>query len=168
MCIVSLVTMVEATGDVLAIGEITESEIDNHRIADTLRADGAATIIGGIFNTFQYTAFAQNIGVLSITGVRSRWVTAAAGGMLLILGLIPKTAALVAAIPAPVLGGAGIALFGMVAASGVRTLSKVKFTESNVIVWVFRWHWHCFPRYRRSYSPGYRHGHKRSWPQVSA
>lgn len=134
MCIVSLVTMVEATGDVLAIGEITESEIDNHRIADTLRADGAATVIGGIFNTFQYTAFAQNIGVLSITGVRSRWVTAAAGGMLLILGLIPKTAALVAAIPAPVLGGAGIALFGMVAASGVRTLSKVKFTESNVIV----------------------------------
>lgn len=134
MCIVSLVTMVEATGDVLAIGEITETKIDNQRIADTLRADGAATVLGGIFNTFQYTAFAQNIGVLSITGVRSRWVTAAAGGMLLILGLIPKTAALVAAIPAPVLGGAGIALFGMVAASGVRTLSKVKFTESNVIV----------------------------------
>lgn len=134
MCIVSLVTMVEATGDVLAIGEITDTPIDDRRIADTLRADGAATVLGGIFNTFQYTAFAQNIGVLSITGVRSRWVTAVAGGMLIILGLIPKTAALVAAIPAPVLGGAGIALFGMVAASGVRTLSKVKFTESNVIV----------------------------------
>lgn len=134
MLIVSLVTMVEATGDVLAIGEITETEVDDRRIADTLRADGAATVLGGIFNTFQYTAFAQNIGVLSITGVRSRWVTAAAGGMLVVLGLIPKSAALVAAIPAPVLGGAGIALFGMVAASGVRTLSKVKFTESNVIV----------------------------------
>nr|WP_120492824.1 nucleobase:cation symporter-2 family protein [Corynebacterium lactis] len=134
MCIVSLVTMVEATGDVLAIAEITESDVDNRRIADTLRADGAATVLGGIFNTFQYTAFAQNIGVLSITGVRSRWVTATAGAMLIVLGLIPKTAALVAAIPAPVLGGAGIALFGMVAASGVRTLSKVKFTESNVIV----------------------------------
>lgn len=134
MCIVSLVTMVEATGDVLAIGEVTDVEIDNQRIADTLRADGAATILGGVFNTFQYTAFAQNIGVLSITGVRSRWVTATAGAMLIVLGLIPKTAALVAAIPAPVLGGAGIALFGMVAASGVRTLSKVKFTESNVIV----------------------------------
>lgn len=134
MCIVSLVTMVEATGDVLAIGEITESKVDDRRIADTLRADGAATVLGGIFNTFQYTAFAQNIGVLSITGVRSRWVTTAAGGMLMILGLIPKTAALVAAIPAPVLGGAGIALFGMVAASGVRTLSTVKFTESNIIV----------------------------------
>lgn len=134
MCIVSLVTMVEATGDVLAIGEVTGVNIDNRRIADTLRADGAATVLGGVFNTFQYTAFAQNIGVLSITGVRSRWVTATAGAMLIILGLIPKTAALVAAIPAPVLGGAGIALFGMVAASGVRTLSKVKFTDSNIIV----------------------------------
>lgn len=134
MCIVSLVTMVEATGDVLAIGEITGAEVDDRRIADTLRADGAATVLGGVFNTFQYTAFAQNIGVLSITGVKSRWVTAAAGGMLMVLGLIPKTAALVAAIPAPVLGGAGLALFGMVAASGVRTLSTVRFTESNIIV----------------------------------
>lgn len=134
MCIVSLVTMVEATGDVLAIGEITGKDVDDRRIADTLRADGAATVLGGIFNTFQYTAFAQNIGVLSITGVKSRWVTACAGAMLIVLGLIPKTAAVVAAIPAPVLGGAGIALFGMVAASGVRTLSKVKFTESNIIV----------------------------------
>ncbi|MBV7295367.1 purine permease [Corynebacterium sp. TAE3-ERU12] len=134
MCIVSLVTMVEATGDVLAIGEITDTDVDDRRIADTLRADGAATVLGGVFNTFQYTAFAQNIGVLSITGVKSRWVTAAAGGMLIVLGLIPKTAAIIAAIPAPVLGGAGLALFGMVAASGVRTLSKVQFTESNILV----------------------------------
>ena len=134
MCIVSLVTMVESTGDVLAIGEITDSKVDDRRVADTLRADGAATVLGGIFNTFQYTVFAQNIGVLSLTRVKSRWVTAAAGGMLIILGLLPKTAALVAAIPAPVLGGAGLALFGMVAASGVRTLTKVKFTESNLIV----------------------------------
>lgn len=134
MCIVSLVTMVEATGDILAIGEITETKVDNRRIADGLRADGAATVLGGIMNTFQYTAFAQNIGVLSITGVRTRWVTAIAGGMLIVLGLIPKTAAVVAAIPAPVLGGAGLALFGMVAASGVRTLSTVKFNSSNIMV----------------------------------
>ncbi|MBY0788251.1 purine permease [Corynebacterium sp. L28] len=134
MCIVSLVTMVEATGDIVAIGEITESRIGDKRIADGLRADGAATVLGGIFNTFQYTAFAQNIGVLSITGVRSRWVTSVAGGMLIVLGLIPKTASVVAAIPAPVLGGAGIALFGMVAASGVRTLSTVRFNSSNILV----------------------------------
>ena len=85
-------------------------------------------------NTFQYTAFAQTIGVLSITGVKSRYVTASAGGILIVLGLLPKAAEVIAAIPAPVLGGAGIALFGTVAASGVRTLSKVTFTNTNI--WV--------------------------------
>ena len=125
MCIVSLVTMVEATGDVLAIGEATQTPITKRRIADALRADGFATVLGGCMNTFQYTAFAQNIGVLSITGVKSRYVTASAGGILIVLGLLPKAAEVIAAIPAPVLGGAGIALFGTVAASGVRTLSKV-------------------------------------------
>ena len=134
MCIVSLVTMVEATGDVLAIGEATQTPITKRRIADALRADGFATVLGGCMNTFQYTAFAQNIGVLSITGVKSRYVTASAGGILIVLGLLPKAAEVIAAIPAPVLGGAGIALFGTVAASGVRTLSKVTFTNTNI--WV--------------------------------
>lgn len=134
MCIVSLVTMVEATGDVLAIGEATQTPITKRRIADALRADGFATVLGGFMNTFQYTAFAQNIGVLSITGVKSRYVTASAGGILIVLGLLPKAAEVIAAIPAPVLGGAGIALFGTVAASGVRTLSKVTFTNTNI--WV--------------------------------
>ncbi|WQD13175.1 MAG: nucleobase:cation symporter-2 family protein [Lawsonella clevelandensis] len=134
MCIVSLVTMVEATGDVLAIGEATQTPITKRRIADALRADGFATMLGGFMNTFQYTAFAQNIGVLSITGVKSRYVTASAGGILIVLGLLPKAAEVIAAIPAPVLGGAGIALFGTVAASGVRTLSKVTFTNTNI--WV--------------------------------
>lgn len=134
MCIVSLVTMVEATGDVLAIGEATNTPITKRRIADALRADGCATILGSLMNTFQYTAFAQNIGVLSITGVKSRYVTASAGGILIVLGLLPKAAEIIAAIPAPVLGGAGIALFGTVAASGVRTLSKVTFTNTNI--WV--------------------------------
>ena len=131
MCIVSLVTMVEATGDVLAIGEATQTPITKRRIADALRADGFATMLGGFMNTFQYTAFAQNIGVLSITGVKSRYVTASAGGILIVLGLLPKAAEVIAAIPAPVLGGA---LFGTVAASGVRTLSKVTFTNTNI--WV--------------------------------
>ena len=67
MCIVSLVTMVEATGDVLAIGEITGKDV-NDGIADTLRADGAATVLGGIFNTFQYTAFAQNLEFSRLLG----------------------------------------------------------------------------------------------------
>ena len=91
-------------------------------------------MIGGIFNTFPYTAFAQNVGLVAITGVRTRHVATVAGMLLILLGLLPKMAAVVEGIPLPVLGGAGVALFGMVAASGVRTLSKVKFTNTNILV----------------------------------
>jgi xanthine/uracil permease len=70
-----------------------------------------------------------------MTRVRSRWVVAAAGGILVVLGLLPKLGAVVAAIPAPVLGGAGLVMFGTVAASGVRTLARVDFRgNSNLTV----------------------------------
>lgn len=134
MCIVALVIMTETTGDILAIGEIVDVKIDSRRLADGLRADGLSTTLGGIFNTFPYTAFAQNVGLVSITGVRSRYVATFAGGVLILLGLTPKMGAIVEGIPQPVLGGAGIALFGMVAASGVRTLSTVKFNNKNILV----------------------------------
>jgi xanthine permease len=134
MCIVALVIMTETTGDILAIGQIVDVPIDQRRLADGLRADGLSTVIGGVFNTFPYTAFAQNVGLVSITGVRSRYVATFAGGVLLLLGLTPKMGAIVEGIPLPVLGGAGIALFGMVTASGVRTLSTVKFNNKNILV----------------------------------
>lgn len=134
MCIVALVIMTETTGDILAVGEITKTKVDGRRLADGLRADGLSTVVGGVFNTFPYTAFAQNVGLVSITGVRSRYVATLAGGILIVLGLTPKMGAIVEGIPQPVLGGAGIALFGMVAASGVRTLSTVKFTNKNILV----------------------------------
>ena len=87
-----------------------------------------------MFNTFPYTAFAQNVGLVSLTGVRSRWVATAAGVILVVLGLIPKISAVVEGVPRAVLGGAGIALFGMVAASGIRTLTKVRFNNKNVLI----------------------------------
>ena len=134
MCIVALVIMTETTGDMLAVGEIVEKRIGPRQLADGLRADGLSTMLGGIFNTFPYTAFAQNVGLVSLTGVRSRYVATFAGGVLIILGVLPKLGGVVEGIPLPVLGGAGVALFGMVAASGVRTLSKVKFNNSNILV----------------------------------
>ncbi|MBM9467865.1 nucleobase:cation symporter-2 family protein [Nakamurella leprariae] len=134
MCIVALVIMTETTGDILAVGEIVRSPVDSRRLADGLRADGLSTAIGGVFNTFPYTAFAQNVGLVSITGVRSRYVATLAGLVLIVLGVIPKVGAIVEGIPLPVLGGAGIALFGMVSASGVRTLSTVRFDNRNILV----------------------------------
>jgi NCS2 family nucleobase:cation symporter-2 len=91
-------------------------------------------MIGGVFNTFPYTAFAQNVGLVSLTGVKSRFVTTFAGAVLIVLGLLPKLGGIVEGIPLPVLGGAGLALFGMVAASGIRTLTKVRFNNTNILV----------------------------------
>ena len=100
---------------------------DQKTITRGLRADGFSTLLGGILNTFPYTAFAQNIGLITLTNVKSRFVVAGSGVILMLLGLFPKMAALVACIPAPVLGGAGIAMFGMVAANGIRVLAKVEY-----------------------------------------
>ena len=134
MIIVGIVIMTETTGDMIAVGEIVEKPVTPRSLADGLRADGLGTVLGGIFNTFPYTAFAQNVGLVSLTGVRSRYVATMAGGILVVLGLLPKVAAGVEGVPRAVLGGAGITLFGMVAASGIRTLTRVHFTNKNILV----------------------------------
>ncbi|SPF04171.1 nucleobase:cation symporter-2 family protein [Streptomyces sp. MA5143a] len=131
MLVVALVTMTETTGDLIAVGEMTGREVGPRSLADGLRADGFSTVLGGVFNTFPYTAYAQNVGLVGMTRVRSRWVVAAAGGILVLLGLLPKLGAVVAAIPAPVLGGAGLVMFGTVAASGLRTLARVGFQDNH-------------------------------------
>ena len=100
-------------------------------LARGLRADGLSTMLGGVLNAFPYTAYAQNVGLVALSRVRSRWVVAAAGVILIVLGLLPKLSALVAAIPAPVLGGAGLLMFGQVAASGMRTLARVDFDSEQ-------------------------------------
>ncbi len=127
MFLVMLVIMTETTGDFIAVGEIVGKPIDKNVLTRGLRADGLSIFIGGIFNAFPYSAFAQNIGLIGLTGIKSRFVVAGSGIILIVLGLFPKLAALIACIPAPVLGGAGLAMFGMVAANGIKTLSKVDF-----------------------------------------
>jgi uric acid transporter len=131
MCLVMIVVMIESTGMFLALGEMTGRTIDQQALTRGLRADGAGTLIGGIFNTFPYTSFSQNVGLVGVTGVRSRWVTAAGGAIMLALGLIPKMAALVEAVPLVVLGGAGLVMFGMVAATGARILTNVDFKTNR-------------------------------------
>jgi len=136
MCIVMVVVMIESLGMFLALGEITGKPIDQAALTSGLRADGVGTILGGIFNTFPYTSFSQNVGLVGVTGIRSRWITVAGGAIMILLGLLPKMAALVEAVPEVVLGGAGLVMFGMVAATGARILAGVDFTtkEHNLIV----------------------------------
>ncbi|MBP2325694.1 xanthine permease [Kibdelosporangium banguiense] len=141
MTVVMLVTMTETTGDILAVGEttgdilavgeMTGSPVDGARLADGLRADGLSTVLGGVFNTFPYTAFGQNAGLVGLTKVYSRFVVAVGGAILVILGLFPILGEIVARIPAPVLGGAGIVMFGTVAAIGIRMLAKVAFNDNG-------------------------------------
>ncbi|KAA0018070.1 nucleobase:cation symporter-2 family protein [Antrihabitans cavernicola] len=135
MTIVVLVILTETTADVLAVGEIAKTRVDSRRIADGLRADMVSSIVAPFFNTFTQSAFAQNVGLVAITGVKSRFVVTAGGGILVVLGLLPVLGRVVAAIPLPVLGGAGIVLFGTVAASGIRTLAKVNYNKGmNMLI----------------------------------
>ncbi|ONI73839.1 OHCU decarboxylase [Kribbella sp. ALI-6-A] len=134
MVVVMLITAVETTGDVFATGEIVEKRIGREDIARALRADGLATTIGGVFNSFPYTCFAENVGLVRLTRVKSRWVVAAAGVIMILLGLVPKAGAIVAGIPHPVLGGAALAMFATVAVVGFQTLTKVDFHDHRNVV----------------------------------
>ncbi|GAA3755414.1 xanthine permease [Spinactinospora alkalitolerans] len=135
MCVVMLVVLTEGASHIIAVGEIIGTKVDSKRIAAGLRADVSASIVGPIFNSTPGSSFAQNIGLIALTRVKSRYVVATGAGMLIVLGLFPVLGRLVAAIPMPVLGGAGLVLFGTVAASGIRTLGKVDFDDNlNLII----------------------------------
>ena len=131
MTLVMIVVMIESTGMFLALGDMTGKEISREDLTRGLRTDGLGTLIGGSFNTFPSTSFSQNVGLVAVTGVRSRWVCVAGGFILIVLGVLPKMAALVESLPTVVLGGAGLVMFGMVAATGIRILSKVDFQHNR-------------------------------------
>ncbi len=136
MCLVMVVVMIESTGMFLALGTMTGQPVGPERLTRGLRADGLGTLIGGVFNTFPYTSFSQNVGLVGVTGVTSPAVCVAGGVIMLLLGLLPKIAFVAASIPQSVLGGAGIVMFGMVAATGIRILATVDYERNrgNLIV----------------------------------
>ncbi|MFB7498317.1 nucleobase:cation symporter-2 family protein [Streptomyces sp. NPDC056161] len=134
MCVVMVVSMTESTADMLALGEIVERPADERTIAAGLRADTLGTAISPLFNGFMCSAFAQNIGLVAMTRVRSRFVVAAGGGFLVLMGLCPMAASLIAVVPPPVLGGAGVVLFGSVAASGIQTLARAGLDRDNNVL----------------------------------
>ena len=136
MTLVMIVVMIESTGMFLALSDLTGKKISQPQLSAGLRTDGLGTLIGGLFNTFPYTSFSQNVGLVGVTGVRSRYVTVAGGIIMIILGLLPKMGALVEAIPQFVLGGAGLVMFGMVAATGIHILSAVDYkgNRSNLYI----------------------------------
>lgn len=135
MLLIVMVLLTETTAGLMAVGEIVGSPVDSKRIANGLRADMLSSALSPVMNSFPQSSFAQNIGLVALTGVKSRFVVAAGGVILVALGLLPGLGTIVASIPSPVLGGAGVVLFGSVAASGIRTLSKVDYKDNmNLVV----------------------------------
>ncbi|GAV11904.1 MULTISPECIES: nucleobase:cation symporter-2 family protein [Paenibacillus] len=124
MIIVAMVGIAESTGVFMALGKIIDRDVDSKDLARGYRAEGLAITIGGIFNAFPYTTYSQNVGLIQMSRVKTRDVIVVAGGLLMLLGLVPKIAALTTLIPSSVLGGAMVAMFGMVVSSGLRMLGS--------------------------------------------
>lgn len=136
MILVALVSLVESTGVYFALSDITKKEINEKDLAKGYRSEGLAIFLGGIFNAFPYTAYSQNVGLIQMSGVKSRKIIFIAAIMLIVLGFVPKIGAMTTIIPTPVLGGAMIAMFGMVIAQGIKMLSGVisESQENSMIV----------------------------------
>lgn len=136
MTLAMLVIMAETTGNCLAIGKLTGRPISQLTLGNAFRADGLSTMLGGLFNSFPYNAFTQNTGLIALSRVKSRFVVAAAGAIMVLMGLFPKLGALISAVPTPVLGGCAIVMFGMTTVAGIQELSRVRFggTRNGIIV----------------------------------
>ncbi|ARK22834.1 purine permease [Sporosarcina sp. P26b] len=135
MTLVAMVSLVESTGVYFALGDICEQEIDQKMLEKGYRAEGLASVIGGIFNAFPYTTFSQNVGLMQLSGVKSRRVVFVTAIMLISLGFLPKVAALATIIPPAVLGGAMVAMFGMVVSQGIKMLIPViSKTQDNAMI----------------------------------
>ena len=125
MVIISIVSMVESTGVYFALGDILDRKMTEDDLKRGYRAEGLAVLLGGIFNTFPYTAFSQNVGLVQLSGVKTRQPIFFSAIFLMILGLFPKVGALAQIIPEPVLGGGMLVMFGMVAIQGMKMLAKM-------------------------------------------
>lgn len=135
MIIISMVSMVESTGVYFALGDITGQKVGEEQLKKGYRAEGLAVILGGIFNTFPYTGFSQNVGLVQLSGIKTRKPIYFSAFFLIILGLFPKIGAVAQIIPEPVLGGGMLVMFGMVAIQGIRMLLEVDFTnDKNLLI----------------------------------
>ena len=131
MCIIATVSTVESTGVYLALSDITKDPIDETRLRNGYRAEGLAVLLGGVFNTFPYTGFSQNVGLVKMSGIKTRLPIYYAAGFLVLLGLLPKFGALAQIIPSPVIGGAMIVMFGFVSLQGMQMLARVDFVNNE-------------------------------------
>lgn len=138
VALVYLVTAIEATGDVTAnsmvSGEPVDGEVYVKRVSGGVFADGLNSLLAGVFSSFPNSIFAQNNGIIQLTGVASRYVGYFIAAMLVVLGLFPIVGIVFSLMPSPVLGGATLLMFGTVAAAGVRIVASEKLDRKAVLV----------------------------------
>jgi xanthine permease XanP len=136
--LVYLVTAIEATGDVTAnsmiSGEPVEGEQYTKRVSGGVLADGLNSLLAGVFSSFPNSIFAQNNGIIQLTGVASRYVGYFIAAMLIILGLFPIVGIVFSLMPSPVLGGATLLMFGTVAAAGIRIVASQSLNHRDMLV----------------------------------
>ncbi|MGP6147125.1 uracil-xanthine permease family protein [Jeotgalibaca sp. A122] len=129
-----LVTIIETVGVMQTLGQVTKTELKDEDIAAGVRADAVGSWIGPVFGSGPTATFSQNAGLIPMTKNASRKVAIAAGFIMILMSLFPKFATLVSIMPMPVLGGAGLLMFGNVAAAGIQSLSRVKFDNRNMLI----------------------------------
>lgn len=136
--IVYLITAIEAYGDITAnsmiSGQPVEGEKFMRRASGGILADGFNSCLAGILNSFPNSIFAQNNGMIQLTGVASRYVGYFIAALLIILGLFPAVGVIFSLMPDPVLGGATLLMFGTVAASGMRIIASQRINRKAILV----------------------------------
>ena len=136
--LVYLITAIEATGDITANSMISGKSIEGEgylkRVSGGVLADGVNAFVAGVFNSFPNSIFAQNNGIIQLTGVASRYVGYYIAGMLILLGLFPVVGVIFSLMPDPVLGGATLLMFGTVAAAGIRIIAAQEINRKATLV----------------------------------
>jgi len=134
-CLMAFVSAIETVGDVSGITKGGAGrEATDKEITGATYADGIGSAVAGLFGALPNTSFSQNVGLVAMTGVMSRYVVTFGAIFLIIAGLFPKVGALITTIPIEVLGGGVIVMFGMVAAAGISMLSDVTWNRRNMMI----------------------------------
>lgn len=131
MTLIGIIIIVESTGVFFALGDVAEVKVTGEDVKKGLRAEGFAAVFSGIFNSFNHSTFSQNVGLVLLTKVVSRYVVATGGIILIIIGLVPKVAAVTTMIPSAVLGGAMIPMFGMLMSAAIQMIVSDDITKTT-------------------------------------
>lgn len=129
-----IVSTIGTVGIMIAIGEASKEKISSTRAASGVLCDGIGSMISGFFGAGPNTSFSQNVGLITLTKVASKYVMILSGIILTVLGIFPKLSALISVMPQPVLGGVGVIMFGLVAAQGIKTLSNIHLGDRELLI----------------------------------